>query len=417
MAPAAGPDGGDGRRAFYGWWIVAVAFTVNAFGWSTRASFAVIYAAMLGDLGWSRAEAVLGYSLSWLLLALFAPLSGLLYDRLGPRLIVPLGGLGIAAGLALTSLAREPWQYQIGFGPLVAFGIAASLSPSNALISRWFVRRRGTALGIVAAGSSLGTVVSLPLVALIVSLIGWRSTLLWYGAVLILALIPLPALLYRSRPQALGLVPDGRIDEAPQAVRITSERDWRVRDAIRTSTFWGSFVMLWLGVVAFQIITTHQVAHAVDRGIDPRQAAFVFGLGGLYQLAGNLAGGWLSDRWGRQAVFLGGSVLGLIGVGLIATVAGPAEIWKLHAYALTMGVGFGARISLLAAIPADAFGGPRFGLILGLLQAGSGLGGFLGPTLGGLIFDLTASYAIAFAMAGTAVLLSGLAAYLARPPR
>ena len=401
---------------FYGWWIVAVAFIVNAVAWSTRASFAVLYAAMLRDLGWSRSEAVLGYALSWLLLAGVGPLSGWLYDRLGPRFVVAAGGVALALGLALTSRVHAPWQYYLAYGPLVAFGMGGTVSVSNAMLSRWFLRRRGTALGIVAAGSSLGTVISLPVVAVLVTALGWRAALVWYSLVVLLVLVPLPALFYRSAPQALGLVPDGTPGLLPAAVRITSEHAWRVRDAVRTRTFWAAFLMLLLGVVAFQVLTTHQVAYAADQGIDPEQAALIFGLAGVYQLAGNLLGGTLSDRWGRQMVFLTGSLLGLVAIVALATVRGPQDIWKLHVFALALGIGFGARISLLSAIPADAFGGPRFGLILGLLGAGSGLGGFIGPLLGGLLFDLTGSYLAAFAGAGGAVLLSGVAAWFARPP-
>jgi OFA family oxalate/formate antiporter-like MFS transporter len=127
-------------------------------------------------------------------------------------------------------------------------------------------------------------------------------------------------------------------------------------------------------------------------------------------------GGMLSDRWGRQIVFFAGSLLGVIAIAALATVRGPEDVWKLHLFALALGIGFGARISLLSAIPADAFGGARFGLILGLLGAGSGLGGFIGPLLGGLLFDLSGSYVVAFSVAGGAVLLSGLAAWFARPP-
>ena len=401
---------------FYGWWIVAIAFVVNAVAWSTRASFAVIYAAMLRDLGWSRSEAVLGYAFSWLLLAGFGPLSGWLYDRLGPRIVVAAGGVALALGLALTSLVHTPWQYYLAYGPLVACGMGGTVSISNAMLSRWFVRRRGTVLGIVAAGSSLGTVVSLPVVAVLVTAMGWRAALVWYSLVVLLVLVPLPALFYRSHPQALGLVPDGTPGLPPTAIRITSERAWRVRDAVRTRTFWAVFVMLLLGVVAFQVLTTHQVAYAADQGIDPKQAAFVFGLAGVYQLGGNLLGGALSDRVGRQRVFLTGSLLGVVAIVTLVSVRGPQDIWLLHLYALTLGLGFGARISLLSAIPADAFGGPRFGLILGLLGAGSGLGGFLGPLLGGLLFDLSGSYGVAFAAASGAVILSGVAAWFARPP-
>lgn len=405
------------RTRFAGWRILAVACTVNAFAWSTRASFAAVYAAMLQDVGWSRTQAVLGYALSWLALVPCSPLAGWLYDRLGPRVVVPLGGLALALGVALTGRASAPVHYYLSYGGLVGFGIAATLGPSSALLSRWFVRRRGTALGLYAAGSSAGTLLSLPLVAWLVAAYGWRATLAGYGAVLAVVLTLPPALVYRSSPQALGQEPDGGAAPAPSRVRLSSERPWTLRAALSTVAFWAAFAMLLLGVVAFQIVTTHQIAFVAGRGIRPERAAAAFGLTGVFQLIGNLAGGALSDRLGRQAVFQTGSLLGLLAVAMLASVRGPDEVWKLFLFALVMGLGFGARISLLSAIPADAFGGPRFGLILGLLQMGSGLGGFLGPTLAGLIYDASGSYRAAFAAAALAVVLSGLAAWFARPPR
>ncbi|MGI8554014.1 MAG: MFS transporter [Dehalococcoidia bacterium] len=400
---------------YYGWWITAVAFVTNVFAWSTRASFSVLYVAMLHSTGWSRTQGVLGYALSWVLLAVFAPLAGWLYDRFGPRLVVPAGGISLALGIALTSLVHVPWQFYLSYGLLVGFGISATLSPSSALLSRWFVQRRGTVLGINAAGASLGTVVSLPLMAAVIAHTGWRTALLWYAVALLVGLVPLPALVYRRDPRDLGLKPDGRTQAHATMLPITSERDWRVRTAMRTLSFWAAFVMLMLGVIAFQVLTTHQVAHATDKGIAAGRAAFIFGLLGVYQFGGNLVGGWLSDRWGRQWVFACGSLLGVLATAVLASLSGPHEIWKLHVYAAAMGIGFGARISLLSAIPADIFGGPRFGLILGLLQAGSGIGGFIGPTLGGAVYDASGSYTVAFAVAGGAVLLSGVAAWFARP--
>lgn len=406
-----------GNKGFYGWRIAAVACLVNAFAWSTRASFAAVYAAMLQDLGWSRTQAVLGYALSWLALVPGSPLAGWLYDRFGPRLVVLLGGLALALGVALTGRAATPLQYYLSYGGLVGFGITATLGPSSALLSRWFVRRRGTALGLYAAGSSLGTLLSLPLVGWAVAAIGWRATLLAYGAVLAAVLTLPPLLVYRTSPQALGQEPDGGVGPASPHRPVAGVPSWTVRAAMGTTAFWAAFAMLLLGVVAFQVLTTHQIAFVAGRGIRAERAAAALGLAGIFQLIGNLVGGTLSDRLGRQIVFQAGTLLGLAAVATLATVSGPSDFWKLPLFAVVMGVGFGARISLLTVIPADAFGGPRFGAILGLLQAGSGLGGFIGPTLAGLIVDLSGSYRVAFLSAGAAVLLSGLAAWYARPPR
>jgi MFS family permease len=129
-------------------------------------------------------------------------------------------------------------------------------------------------------------------------------------------------------------------------------------------------------------------------------------------MAGNLLGGWLSDRFGRGWVFAAGSIVAMGGIGCLALLNGP-EDWPLLVVYTASGFGFGMRIAQLAAIPADAFAGPHLGAILGVVQAGGGLGGAIGPFLGGWLFDLTGNYRIAFTAAALAVGGSAVAAWVA----
>jgi MFS family permease len=142
----------------------------------------------------------------------------------------------------------------------------------------------------------------------------------------------------------------------------------------------------------------------------------VFGLGGACTGAGNVIGGFLSDRWGREGVFALGSAIGIAGIACLGWLAGPEDFLLLLGYVVS-GVGFGMRISLLAAIPADLFAGRHLGVILGAAQGGGGLGGFIGPFLGGWLFDVTGSYQIAFAAAALAIAASAVAAWVAAPRR
>jgi MFS family permease len=176
------------------------------------------------------------------------------------------------------------------------------------------------------------------------------------------------------------------------------------------------FTMWGLGVIGYQIVTTHQVAHAVERGFDPVMLGWVFGLGGACTVAGNLVGGTLSDRWGRELVFALGSVIGIAGIAALAWVDGRHDLPLLLLYAAS-GFGFGMRISLLSAIPADLFSGRNLGVILGAAQGGGGVGGFIGPFLGGWLFDVSGSYQIAFAAAALTIALSAVAAWVAAPRR
>lgn len=394
-------------HASYGWIVVAVSATVNSLAWSVRSTFALFYVALLGEFGWRRGDAALGYSLSWLLLLLFSPLSGRLSDRWGARILVPAGGLVLGSALALTGQVTALWQYFLVFGALGAAGIGCIQTPAATIVNRWFVRSRGAAMGIVSAGASASAVVFYPVNAWLIVTFGWRGAFVIFGVMVALVTVPLAGLCYRN-PPCDAADRDGGSATATAA----TIQDWTLATALRSARFWAVFVMWGLGVTGYQIVTTHQVAHAVERGFSPLTLGWVFGLGGACTVAGNLLGGWLSDRWGRAVVFAVGSAIGIAGIGALGALGGPDDLPLLLFYAAS-GLGFGMRIALLAAIPADIFAGRHLGVILGAAHGGGGVGGFIGPFLGGWLFDVTGSYRIAFAAAALAIAGSAVAAWVA----
>jgi MFS family permease len=167
-----------------------------------------------------------------------------------------------------------------------------------------------------------------------------------------------------------------------------------------------------LGVIGFQIMATHQVAHAVDRGVPRDTVVWLFALAAGCMMAGNVLGGWLSDRVGRGWVFVLGTIGAILGILCFTLMRGPQDHVLLLLYALS-GFGFGMRIAQLSTIPADVFAGPHLGAILGVVQAGGGLGGAIGPYLAGWLFDVTGSYRLAFLAACVAVAGSAVAAWFA----
>jgi MFS family permease len=398
-----GPDSvADSRR----WTVVGVSAAVNLMAWSVRSTFALFYVALLAEFGWRRGDAAVGYSLSWLLLVVFSPLAGWLYDRWGARVVAPLGGALLAGALALTGQVTTLTQYYLAFGVLGAAGIAFIQMPSATIVSRWFVRARGTAMGMVSAGSSASAVIFYPVNAWLIVTLGWRDAFVVFGLIVALVVIPLAALCYREPPA---------VPSAPRA-SAASAGDWTLGAALRSVPFWAVFAMWGLGVIGYQIVTTHQVAHAVERGFDPVLLGWIFALGGACTVAGNLVGGTLSDRWGREGVFTLGSIIGIAGIAALAWTDGRDDLPLLLVYAAS-GFGFGMRISLLTAIPADIFAGRNLGVILGATQGGAGLGGFIGPYLGGWLFDVSGTYQVAFAAAALAIGLASIAAWVAAPRR
>jgi MFS family permease len=410
------PDPADRDPTTTRWVVTAVSATVNSLAWSVRSTFALFYVALLAEFGWGRGEAALGYSLSWLCLLAFSPVAGWLYDRTGARLAVALGGLVLGGALALTGRVTALWHYYLVFGVLGAAGIALIMMPAAAIVSRWFTQGRGTALGLISAGASASAVIFYPLNTWLLAHLGWRAAFAVYGAIVAGAVIAPALLLYREprAPAAAGSAISREGRAGLTAAR--AEREWTLGIALRSHRFWAVFAMWGLGVIGYQILTTHQVAHAAGHGVGAVTLAWVFALAGACTVAGNLLGGALSDRWGREWVFTLGTVIGIAGIAGLAGVRGPHDLWMLLAYAVS-GVGFGMRIALLTAIPADIFHGRHLGAILGAANGGGGVGGFVGPFLGGWLFDVTASYTIAFAAAALAVAGSAVAAWVAAPRR
>jgi len=397
----------------YGWVVVGVSTAVNALAWGPRATFALFYVAMLEEFAWGRGPTALGYSLSWLGFVVWGPVAGWLHDRWGARTAVTIGGVVLGMALAGTGQVTSLPQYYLCFGLLGAAGIAGIIIPATTIVTRWFVGARGTAMGVLSTGGPASAVIFYPLNAWLIVTLGWRGALVAFGCIVAAATVTL-ALLYRDPPAA----PDGRVGAGEFRLDRPASapgETWTLRRALRSGRLWAAFIMMALGVIGFQIMATHQVAHAVDRGFEPATVVWLFSLGGLSMVAGNVLGGWLSDRLGSGWVFALGSLVAIAGIGCFALLRGPQDLPLLLLYTAA-GFGFGMRIALLSTIPAAVFSGPHLGTILGVVQAGGGLGGAIGPFLGGWLFDVTRSYGLAFLAAAVAVAGSSVAAWLAERP-
>jgi MFS family permease len=393
-----------------GWTVVGVSTTVNALAWGARSTFALYFVAMLEEFAWGRGPTALGYSLSWLGFVFFAPIAGWLSDRWGTRRVVATGGITLGIALTLTGKVTSLSQYYLCFGLLGAAGIAGMLIPSTTIVTRWFVSSRGTAMGVLSTGPG-SAVVFYPLNAWLIAMLGWRRALGTFGC-LVAAGTVLLTLLYREPPPAARPAGGAAFSRRRQPAPAEA---WTLRRALGSVRLWAAFAMTGLGVIGFQIMATHQVAHAADHGVPRDTAVLVFAFAAGCMMAGNVLGGWLSDRVGRGGVFVLGTAVAILGILCFAGLRGPDDRILLLLYAVS-GFGFGMRIAQLSTIPSDIFAGPHLGAILGVVQAGGGLGGAIGPYLAGWLFDVTRSYRLAFLAACVAVAGSAVAAWFASRP-
>src|SRR5258705_4195431 len=304
----------------YRWIVVGVSTAVSGLAWGARSTFALFYVAMLAELAWGRGPTALGYSLSWLSFVTFAPVAGWLHDRWGARTVVTIGGLVLGLALALTGQVASLTQYYVCFGVLSAAGIAGVTVPATTIVTRWFVRSRGTAMGVLSTGGPASAVLFYPVNAWLILTLGWRTALVAFGGIVAVATMSL-ARLYRDPP-----IREEPAASAPLPGASPVGEEWTLRRALRSGRLWAAFTMTALGAIGFQIMATHQGAHAVDRGFPQTTVVWGFTLWGACMMAGNLLGGWLSDHVGREWVFGLGSVVALAGIGVVALTRG-AHAW------------------------------------------------------------------------------------------
>src|ERR1700756_5476518 len=181
---------------FYGWLLVAVAFVTMAVGVNARTAFSLLFPAILAEFGWDRGVTAGAFSFGFLISAVGTPFGGRLMDLRGPRIVVELGVLTMAAGLILASVVEKPWQLYLTLGALAGGGVNCfTYTGQSIYLTNWFVRRRGLALSIAFSGVGIGSITILPWQGWIIQAAGWRSACVWLGILVLVLLGPLNLLL------------------------------------------------------------------------------------------------------------------------------------------------------------------------------------------------------------------------------
>jgi MFS family permease len=413
---------GLSRRAgiFYGWRIVAVCFITHCLNVGTVFySFSVFFHPLSVEFGWTRAQTSWGFSLSAVLGAFYAIVMGRLVDRYGPRPVQLVGAAALAAGDVALAGTRSLLSYYLAMGLPVALGSAA-LGPvsSNTAVARWFVRRRGTALGIATAGLSMGGVIFVPLTQYFIDTIGWRHSFLALAAIVVCAAPPV-ALWMRRSPESMGLLPDGEPSHVtPVEIGLVEreiERSVSPRDAVRSREFWLIAFAFGLTVSGLSAILIHQIPFLLDEGVSPRIASWVLGGTAAVGVIGKLGFGTLIDRFDQQKVILGCFALQALGVSLLFFPISPA---LLALYVVLYGYAMGGNATLQATIVGECFGRAHYGAIAGRMSPIIVTLQALGVPFVGWIHDRTGSYQVAFLIVlVTTAIAAGAIATLGRHRR
>ncbi|HXG68631.1 MAG TPA: MFS transporter [Blastocatellia bacterium] len=417
------------RKIYYGWVIVAVAFVTMSLVSPIGTLFRLFYQAFKEQFAWSHGSISGVYGMHQLLNGALSPLVGLLLDRYGPRRLMPVGALILGLGLALSSQVNALWQLYVTFGIIAAFGVATLQSvPNVAVVSNWFVRNRGTAVGLVLAGSGLGELVLIPATQWLILHIGWRDTFLVLAPLVFLVPATLILLFLYHKPAEKGLMPYGETQEEKQTAKrevVVLDREWAatvwtLRRAVRTYRYWAVVVMTFVFSLGYFLIAPQ--LFVLTQELEAFQAhsvfvAFLLGAAGLQEGGAKLFGGVIADRLGREKTMTMSIGLIVVGIWMLSFLQGSPSAWLLYFAVLSYGLGYGFSLPAIMTACADLFQGPSFGAILGSLTFGGLCGAALGASLGGYLRDLTGGYQTSFLISTVAFAAAAALIWSARPGR
>ena len=428
-------------RVYYGWYMVSVVFIVSVVRIGFNGPFFGIFMKPMSEqFGWTRAMTTGAVTLGTVAAAGLAVVVGRVLDRYGPRWMVVGACILLGAcyfGLSqIGSLVTLYLAYSLGRSTM-----QAALSPGimNTVVSKWFVRRRATAISVALLGSFLGSVALAPVAQGIIDNYGWRQAWAFFGILTwLLVLIP-GALLLRRMPEDLGLRPDG--DRAGSAPLIDSEAlipatgvlagvgggpildpslggvaevNVTFKEALHTAAFWLLSGMVGLNALASTGFTFHMVPHFTDVGISSSAAAVSISVFTITQALLVFVFGVVARRLGARRLLLGGLLTLVLGSFLIAQARTTAE-----AYLGTgvYGVGFASYMLLADVVWADFFGRRYLGSIRGFSMVFQLISNAVGSLLAAFLYDVRGNYDDAFAVLIAAQMVAFVMMLLARKPK
>lgn len=393
------------RGLFYGWRIVLASAVAILFGSVPIVvySFGVFLKPLAADFHVGRAAISFAFTLHNIAVAAATPLVGWLTDCFGARKIILPCTLVIAIVLLsnIFSSARI-WQLYLLFALVGLFEAGAGPVPYSKVISRWFDRKRGLALALMASGFAFGALIMPSLAQYLIALGGWRFAYGTIGAASLLISLPLVACFVRERPEELSVLPDGAAVQIAKPFSEATEIGVNRREALRSSAFWFILASVLLVSSAIHACFTHLPAILADHGSTAQTAAFASSVLGAGVLIGRTCSGVLIDRFFAPYV----AAITFAGAGAAIGLLHIAESGELAlAAALFIGFALGTESDIVAYLISRYFGIRSFGAVYGVIFSGFVLAGAFGTFVMGAAFDARHSYALPLGLFSLAAIL------------
>jgi MFS family permease len=353
----------------------------------------IFYPELISEFGWDQAEVTRPAQWLFFIVALISPVIGTVLDRGNPRRVMLGGTLLMIAAFFWFAHIRGLLE-MTGVYVLFSLGIVmGGIIPSMYILTKWFVRYRGIAVGILLVGSSFGGTLFNPIAAWGIATLGWRGSLLLLGAIAAICMLGSLFLFIRNRPEDIGLGPDGR-EDGPSPENSPGRGSLEgpaLGDALRSPSFY--LLMLVTGAMWFCIVGViqHQALYFKDIGERLPSSAGVLSVFFFCSILGKLLFGKLGDRYPKKYIMLIATFNLALGALLLVWLESyPAMVW---AYAVVFGIGFSGTFTMIQVLVADFYAGKAYGKILGIVTMVDTLSGVMGILVLGQLRSAQGNYA------------------------
>lgn len=383
---------------YFGWNIVIAASLLTLLTSGLRMSIGTFFLPIIEDLHFSRSVFSFIVAIGMLFYGIAMPIAGYLVNRYGTRNVLLLG-TGIISVAAFWSVnATSPLSFLLSFGITLSFGTACVSAVSfTQLISQWFTKQRGLALVLLTTGSMAGIAIMLPIFTFLISLLGWKLTLMAFSVVFALIAVPVAFLIIREKPQ----------DE--QAARVSAVSsvlpELSIVAVFKTWPFWQICVGLFACGFSMNLIGTHGIPMLIDHGFDQMTSAYGIGMIGLVAIFSTVFLGYISDLVPRRYILA--SIYLVRGFGFIGLMLAASK-WQLFTVAIIGGCVWAGSVSLSSAITADIYGVKLVGILSGLAYVAHQVGAMISTWLGGVAYEIYHTHWIAFGSATALLFIAAI---------
>ncbi len=407
-------------KVFYGWIIVFSVFVAGSFAGGVGFwGIGIFVIPMESDLGWSRTTIFGALSIRALVGGFFAPVIGPYLDSSrGPRILAIAGSIVLGISLIGIKYVDSVWQFYILYGVLGSLSmLTMGQNMAQVIIPKWFIKKRGRALGFATMGTPLsGIIFPIPLAALI-SVVGWRDTWFFLGIVALLVLVPV-AFLIRTKPEDMGLAPDGESLQIKSKVLGTNtqnsdfEKSYTRSEALRSRSFW--LILLAVGIVGMGVqgFQPNWLPYFQEVGFTATTGATAIAIYGLAAAAARLIWGSLGEKFPTKNLMVTQTLLTAIMIGSLFFVRSPI---MLFTYAFFQGLTLGGQFILQPLMIANYFGRQHLGAVRGVMRPFITFSGAIGPVFVAGLFDATGTYKVAFLFVLSTWIIASLIYLLAVP--